>query len=93
MSNPHDQFVLGDHNAICYECGRKKKASTLVKHWKGYYVCREHWEPRHPQDFAGIPPKEIPPPWTQPPAADVFVDSGVPDFVPFTPPGWDDPTT
>ena len=28
-------FVLGDYNAVCFECGRKKKASELRKHWRG----------------------------------------------------------
>ena len=47
-----DFLKLGDWNANCAECGRKFKASTLIRHWKGYYVCKEHWETRHPQDFA-----------------------------------------
>lgn len=44
-------YKPGDYNAICYECGRVRKASELRKHWQGYFVCSEHWEPRHPQDF------------------------------------------
>lgn len=46
-----DFLKLGDYNAQCFECGRKFKFSSLVKHWKGYYVCPEHWEERQPQDF------------------------------------------
>lgn len=46
-----DFLKLGDYNAQCFECGRKFKFSSLVRHWKGYYVCREHWEERQPQDF------------------------------------------
>ena len=54
-----DTFVPGDHNAICFECGRKKKASELVRHWQGYYVCPEHWESRHHQDFVrGVQDKQ-----------------------------------
>jgi len=60
-----DTFVPGDHNAICFECGRKRKASELVKHWQGYHVCPEHWEPRHNQDFVRGVPEEKPAPWTQ----------------------------
>lgn len=59
-------FVLGDWNAACFECGREKKASELVKHWQGYWVCPEHWEPRHPQDFVGKVPPSEPVPWSQP---------------------------
>lgn len=60
-----DQLVLGDWNAACYECGRKRKASTLLKHWQGYYVCKEHWEPRQTQDFVRNIPDVQTPPWTQ----------------------------
>lgn len=61
-------LVLGDYNAACYECGRTRKASQLVKHWQGYYVCPEHNEARHPQDFVrGVPdPQTVP--WSQPPS-------------------------
>jgi len=48
---PNDHLVLGDWNAVCYECGRKQKASTMKRHWQGYYLCPDHWEPRQPQDF------------------------------------------
>ena len=60
-----DYYDEGGYNALCYECGRKRKASDLVKHWQGYYVCPEHWEARHPQDFVrGIKDIETPP-WVQ----------------------------
>jgi len=61
-----DYLELGDNNAVCYECGRKRKASTLVRHWQGYFVCREHWEPRQQQDFVRNIPDVITPPWAQP---------------------------
>ena len=68
-----DHLVLGDWNAVCFECGRKRKASQLKKHWQGYYVCPEHWEPRQPQDFVRALPDRQTPPWTQPMPADAFV--------------------
>lgn len=68
-----DYLVLGDWNAVCYECGRKRKASMLVRHWQGYYVCPEHWETRQPQDFVRGVPEEIQPPWTQPMPEDEFI--------------------
>lgn len=67
-----DYLALGDWNAVCYECGRKRKASTLRKHWQGYFVCPEHWEPRQPQDFVRAQADIQTPPWTQPMPADVF---------------------
>lgn len=44
-------YKAGDNNAICDTCGRIIKASSLQKTWDGFYVCPQHWEPRHPQDF------------------------------------------
>lgn len=79
-----DHFILGDYNAACFECGRKKKASQLKKHWRGYFVCPEHWEPRHPQDFVGKVPQEEQVPWSQP-QQDTFIESGIPDFEPYDP--------
>jgi hypothetical protein len=61
-----DHLVLGDWNAVCFECGMKRKASTLKKHWRGYMVCPEHWEARHPQDFVRGVPDAQQPEWTQP---------------------------
>ena len=61
-----DFWQAGDWNAVCYECGSKRKASTLKRHWQGYYVCPEHWEPRQPQDFVRGVQDIITPPWAQP---------------------------
>jgi hypothetical protein len=47
----------------------------LLKHWQGFFVCRNCWEPRQPQDFVqGTYDVQIPP-WTQPPPKDIFVGS------------------
>jgi hypothetical protein len=46
-----DHLDLGDWNAACSICGRKRKASFLVKNWMGQWRCPEHNEPRQPQDF------------------------------------------
>lgn len=74
-----DFLRLGDHNAQCYECGRKFKASELKRHWQGYYVCPDHWEPRQPQDFVRGTKDIQAPGWTQPQPAPVFV-AGAPDI-------------
>ena len=67
-----DYLELGDYNAQCYRCGMKRKASTLMKQWQGFYVCPEHWEPRQPQDFVKSVPDNQPVPWSQPQPADIF---------------------
>ena len=61
-----DYLALGDYNAVCYECNRKHKASTMKRHWTGYWVCPEHWEPRHNQDFVRNVLDNQTPPWSQP---------------------------
>ena len=68
-----DFFDPGSWNAVCYECGRTRKASDLKKHWQGYFVCPEHWEERHPQDFVRGVPDIQSVPWSQPEPADQFV--------------------
>src|SRR3990167_7801756 len=62
-----DHLKLGDYNAACSMCGRKRTASTLVKKWQGMYRCPDHNEPRHPQEFVRAVPDMQTPPWTQPP--------------------------
>lgn len=61
-----DFYSHDDWNATCFECGRKRKARQLRKHWQGYYVCPEHWEPRQTQDFVRGVPDTQQPEWTQP---------------------------
>lgn len=68
-----DFLDLGNWNAVCYQCGRKRKASTLLRYWQGYYVCPEHWEIRQPQDFVRPVADVQTPPWTQPMPAGIFV--------------------
>lgn len=68
-----DYYADGDWNALCYECGKKFKASSLLRHWQGYWVCSRCFEVRQPQDFVrGVPDVQTPP-WTQPQPADVFI--------------------
>ncbi len=73
-----DYLALGDWNAVCGQCGRKRKASTMIRNWQGLYMCPEHNESRQPQDFArGVPDNQTPP-WSQPMPEDVFVQT---DFI------------
>ena len=78
-----DFLQLGDWNVQCYQCGRKRKGSTMKKHWQGYWVCPEHWEPRHPQDFVRNVPDDMTPPWSQPQPEPVFtIPTGTVDNLP-----------
>jgi len=69
-----DKLVLGDWNAICDVCGFKYKASELKDRWDGLKVCKEDWEPRHPQDFVRTPKDDQSVAWTRSEPADSFVD-------------------
>jgi hypothetical protein len=60
-----DYLALGDYNVACSMCGRKRKASEVVRNWQGLYRCPEHNEPRQPQDFARGIKEVISPPWAQ----------------------------
>ena len=70
MSNTYKK---GDWNAICDSCGRKFKASQLRRRWDGLRVCKDDWEPRHPQDFLRGKPDKPSVPWSRPEQADTFV--------------------
>lgn len=67
-----DYLALGDHNAICYFCGMKGKASKMVRNWQGFFVHPEHNEERHPQDFVRPVPDDQSVEWSQPPPAAVY---------------------
>lgn len=62
-----DYLDLGSWNAVCGECGRKRKASELVRNWQGLYKCPEHNEPRNAQEYVRAVPDIQTPPWVQPP--------------------------
>lgn len=68
-----DHLDLGDWNAVCSMCGRKRKSSELVKNWQGMMRCPEHNEPRHPQEYVRAVPDIQTPPWTQPMPAPEFI--------------------
>lgn len=72
VRGPADFLALGDWNASCSICGRKRKASTMVQNWQGMWRCPEHNESRQPQDFVRGIPERVTPPWVQPPGADMF---------------------
>lgn len=72
MSKGWNYKSNGDHNAICDSCGRKFKASELQLRWDGFYVCKEDFELRHPQDFVKTKNDKITVEWSRPPGSDLF---------------------
>jgi hypothetical protein len=61
-----------DWAAICDRCGFRFHSYKLKKEWDGLMVCKNCWEPRHPQDFVRVPVEEVVPPWTRPEQTDTF---------------------
>lgn len=75
----NDYLKLGDWNALCSMCGRKRKAGEMVKNWQGMWRCPDHNEPRNAQDFVKNVVDIQTPPWVQPPPTDVFVEVCAPN--------------
>jgi hypothetical protein len=66
-------YHAGDWLASCHQCGQTRLASTMRRHWQGYWVCSEHWEERHPQDFIRATQDVQTVPWAQPPGQDIDI--------------------
>ena len=71
-------WASSEWNAICDQCGAKRKSSQLIERWDGLMVCKPTvnsgcWEPRHPQDSIRPMPDQQKLPWTRPESTDVFV--------------------
>lgn len=67
-------FKAGTWNALCDICGFEYKADQLRKNWKGQYVCKKDWEPRHPQEFLRARKESIGVPWSRPEPTDTEVE-------------------
>lgn len=67
-------YISGEYKAKCFDCGFTFLAGELKRHWTGVFKCELCWEARHPQDFVRAPLPEMPPKWTQPEPADLFLD-------------------
>lgn len=57
MTKPQ-QWIAGDPWHCCPRCGLNYRFSQTQKEYTGLRVCRQCWEPLHPQEFVrGIPDK------------------------------------
>lgn len=75
-----DWWSSGEWNALCDQCGMKRKSGQLQERWDGLMVCKPTikigcWEPRHPQELIRPIPDNYSVPWTRPEPADRFVSS------------------
>lgn len=61
-------FRPGNYWIECDRCGLEYRQSEIKKEWTGLLVCKECWEPRHPQEFIRARKDQISPPpgWVRP---------------------------
>lgn len=76
-------FKKGEWNAICDRCGFEYKSSQMKKEWNNLRVCKDCYEPRHPQDFVRGKKDDQSVSWTRAEGADVETDTS----------GWVTPTS
>lgn len=66
----------GSNNVICDRTGFKMKVEDCKKEWNGFFVRRESWERRQPQDLLKGFPDRQQPDVSRPGTGDVFLDPG-----------------
>lgn len=49
-------------NIICDVCGFEFKSGQIRKRWDGVLVCKEDWEPDHPQKYIKVHSDPVPVP-------------------------------
>lgn len=76
-----DFYEEGSWNAVCAECGRKRKNTQMSQNWQGFWVCEEHNIPRQPQDFVRGVPDNPSAPWVQPMPTNVFSTQCTPNGI------------
>lgn len=69
-------FELGQWNGECDRCGGWFKARQLQREWTGLRVCRDCYEPRHPQEFVRGKRDEQAPRWVRPAKDGIDVSPG-----------------
>lgn len=66
-------YVPGAWRVVCARCGQWMLNTDLRTEWTGLRVCKECWDPKHPQmSVQGKVDKQAPP-WTQPEPEDTFI--------------------
>lgn len=69
-------YQPGDAFAICDSCGLRFFLSELKKDWRGYMVCKDDYEPRHPQDTVKSRADKIVIDNARPEVTDIFLEPG-----------------
>lgn len=69
-------YEMGQWNAACDRCGGTFKSRQIRTEWTGLRVCRDCWDPRHPQDFAKGKRDDQAAPWVRPRPDGIDVSPG-----------------
>jgi hypothetical protein len=65
----------GGAAVICQRCGFKRHADELRREWTGLRVCKECWDPKHPQESVrGVADRQQVMGGGAPEPTDVFMD-------------------
>lgn len=68
------KYIKGRNWAICDRCGHIFRADELKREWTGALVCKDDWEPRHPQESVRGRKENVIPPVVNPEPTDTTVD-------------------
>ncbi len=50
MRERKHKYIPGDHLMVCDECGSVFRYSEMKKRYDNAWVCKNDWEPKHPQE-------------------------------------------
>jgi len=75
--NNGDSYIPGDNYGLCGECGFKFHTSELKRRWDNLYVCKEDWEPKHPQESVRAKADKIRPDIISPESTDSFIETPI----------------
>lgn len=67
-------YKPGDNYFLCPVCGLKTRVSDGRRRWDKEYVCKDCWEPRHPQEQVRARRDRITAPISRPEPTDSFIE-------------------
>lgn len=76
MSGGGKPYRPGDHLALCDICSRKFYGSELRKNYRGFMVCKDDYETRHPQESIKVKKERIKVDNPRPQTEDRFLEPG-----------------